>query len=271
MVAAAFACSVALASCGGGGDGESAGEPPVVPAPGVDGPAWWRFGRDAQHRRKARSPRRTSTASPGRRRSTSCRHARPSGALLTHYGSPVVTSHNTVVVPVKTGPHRRLSHRGALGRNGGLIWSADTDYVLPPHNWVPSYNLALTTGNRLYAPGAGGKLLVKDDADAAGGALQHASCSTAPPPTTPAPAAFDASVFINTPLTVDAQGNVFFGFVVTGANPAGLVSGIARVDAERRRQLVSAALHRRRRGDRQAGDEQRAGALARRPARSTSR
>jgi hypothetical protein len=43
------------------------------------------------------------------------------------------------------------------------------------------------------------------------------------------PAAFDASVFINTPFTADAQGNVFFGFQVTGANPAGLVSGIARV------------------------------------------
>ena len=43
------------------------------------------------------------------------------------------------------------------------------------------------------------------------------------------PAAFDASVFINTPLTADAQGNIFFGFHVTGTNPAGLVSGIARV------------------------------------------
>ena len=42
---------------------------------------------------------------------------------------------------------------------------------------------------------------------------------------------YDATVFINTPLTVDAQGNVFFGFKVTGANAAGLVSGIARVDA----------------------------------------
>jgi hypothetical protein len=42
-------------------------------------------------------------------------------------------------------------------------------------------------------------------------------------------AAFDATVFINTPLTADANGNVFFGFQVTGANPAGLVGGSARV------------------------------------------
>jgi hypothetical protein len=46
------------------------------------------------------------------------------------------------------------------------------------------------------------------------------------------PAAFDGSVFINTPLTADAQGNLFFGFHVTGANPAGLVSGIARVSPD---------------------------------------
>ncbi|MEO8312339.1 MAG: hypothetical protein ABI520_14310, partial [Caldimonas sp.] len=35
-----------LAACGGGGG--SAGSTPVVPAPGVDGPAWFGFGRDAQ-------------------------------------------------------------------------------------------------------------------------------------------------------------------------------------------------------------------------------
>ncbi|MBL7325413.1 hypothetical protein INQ16_27750, partial [Escherichia coli] len=38
----------------------------------------------------------------------------------------------------------------------------------------------------------------------------------------------DGTVFINTPLVADANGNIFFGFVVTGTNPAGLVSGIAR-------------------------------------------
>jgi hypothetical protein len=57
-----------------------------------------------------------------------------------------------------------------------------------------------------------------------------------------APAAFDASVFVNTPLTVDAQGNVFFGFIVTRRNPAGLVSGIARVDASGVGSWTAAAL-----------------------------
>ena len=79
-----------------------------------------------------------------------------------------------------------------------------------------------------------------------------------------APAAFDASVFINTPITVDAQGNVFFGFMVTAANPAGLVSGIARVDANGVGIWTSAAARGRRSGDRQGRDEQRAGAVGRR-------
>jgi hypothetical protein len=218
----------ALAGCGGGGG--SAGTAPVVPAPGVDGPAWWSFGRDAQHSAigaiATQDLNRISWSTPLDLAPTYT----AGGALLVHYGSPVVTSHNTVVLPVKTGVAGGFRVEARSGGNGGVIWSAGTDYRLPPHNWVPSYNLALTAGNRLYAPGAGGKLLVKDDADASGGALRTVVFYGAAAYNA-SPAAFDAGVFINTPLTIDAQGTVFFGFMATAANAAGLVSGIARVDA----------------------------------------
>ena len=226
-LAAVLAC-MALASCGGGGG--SAGGSAVVPDPGVDGPAWWQYGRDSQHAAQA------AIASNDLNRiawSTPVDLAPPrqsDGSLLIHYGSPVVTSHNTVVVPVKTQLAGGFRLEARSGGNGGLIWSANTDYALPPHNWVPSYGVSLSTGNRLYAAGAGGKLMVKDDADAASGALRtvvfYGAAAYAANP-----AAFDASVFVDTPVTVDAQGTAYFGFEVTGANPAGLVSGIARVDA----------------------------------------
>ena len=225
-VAAAFACCIALASCGGGGGGSAS----VVPDPGVDGPAWWQHGRDAQHAAQGAIATQDLNRISWSTAVDLVPPRQPNGTLLIHYGSPVVTSHNTVVVPVKTALDGGFRVEARSGGNGGLIWSANTDYVLPPHNWVPSYNLALTTGNRLFFPGSGGKLWVKNDADAGpgmpvsvvfyGSAAYNAS-----------PAAFDASVFVNTPLTVDAQGNVYFGFVVTAANPAGLASGIARVDA----------------------------------------
>ena len=225
---AAIVCSVAVAGCGGGGG--SSGGSAVTPAPGVDGPAWWGYGRDAQHSADGA----IATQDLDRIAWTTPVDLVPprqaNGELLIHYGSPVVTSHNTIVVPVKTTAAGGFRVEARSGVNGGQIWSALSDYVLPPHNWVPSYGPALTSTNRLFFPGSGGRLWVKDNADVGTGtpypvAFYGVAAYQA------SSAAFDASVFVNTPITVDSQGNAYFGFVVTAANPAGLVSGIARVDA----------------------------------------
>ena len=214
-----------LVACGGGGDGGAPLTPPV------NGPAWWGFGRDAQHSAVGA----VATQDLGRIAWSTpldlAPQRQPSGALLIHYGSPVITTSNTVIVPVKTGATGGFRFEARSGTNGVLIWSATSDYVLPAHNWTPSYNLALTRTNRLYAPGAGGKLLMRDNADAASGSVQNvvffgnAAYASAP-------ATYDTRVFINTPLTIDSAGNVLFGFIVTGATPAALLSGIARVGAD---------------------------------------
>jgi len=234
-----LAGALAVSGCGGGG-GDASPSPNSAPAPGVDGPAWFGFGRDAQHSAlgaiATQDLNRIAWSAPV----DLVPQYQPGGALLIHYGSPVVTSHNTVVVPVKTDAAGSFRFEARSGGNGGQIWSGNSDYVLPAHNWVPSYNLALDANNRLYAPGAGGKLFVRDNADSASGTLQTAvffgAAAYAAAPTT-----YDATIFINTPLTVDTQGNVFFGFIATGANPAGLLSGVARIGANGAGSWVSAA------------------------------
>lgn len=233
---AMLSSSVALAACGGGGGGSNPGPsplpppvpPPPPPPPRVTGPAWFGYGRDAQHTAVSAVASQDLARIAWTAPVDLAPQYTPSGALLTHYGSPVVTTRNSVVIPVKTTANGVYRVEGRNGANGVLIWSAATDYVPPPHNWKPPYNLLLTAQGRLYAPGAGGRLLVRNDGDAANGTFTpHVFYGAAQYNANPA--AFDGTVFINTPLTADAQGNLFFGFQVTGTNPLGLVSGIARV------------------------------------------
>lgn len=152
------------------------------------------------------------------------------GYLLTHYGSPVISSMNTVLVPVKTAAQGSFRFEARSGVNGGLMWSATSDYIVPPHNWFPSFNLTLTANGRVYAPGAGGKLYYRDNVDSATGTVQEvvfygANVYAA------ARAELDAAVIISTPVTVDAAGNAWFGYFVTAVNSAGLTSGVARISA----------------------------------------
>ena len=65
--------------------------------------------------------------------------------LLIHYGSPVVTAGNTVIVPVKTGATEGFQLQARDGKTGALKWTVTTDYLLPPHGWTPSRNLIVYT------------------------------------------------------------------------------------------------------------------------------
>ncbi len=240
----AIALSVILGSCGGGGGGDSntVVTPPPPATPPVTGTAWWGFGRDAQH---------TAVGAVATQPLTRLVWQMPvdlapqySGtSLLIHYGSPVITQRNTVIVPVKTGATGGFRLEARNGANGAALWTATTDYILPTQQrWTPSYNLTLTATNRIYAPGAGGKLIYRDDADSVSSAMQTALFYGADIYNT-ARATYDQNIIINTPLTADASGNIYFGFVVNAAiavNPANLISGIARMGADGRGSWIAA-------------------------------
>lgn len=236
---AALLLVAALSACGGGGGSPTPSPAPVptptpTPTPNpppVSGPAWSGFSRDAQH---------TAASAVATQPLTRIIWQTPVDLapqyvgggqyLVTHYGSPIISANNTVMVPVKVAAQGTFRFEARNGANGNLLWSADSDYVVPPHNWFPSFNLTLTANGRVYAPGSGGKLLFRDNVDSATGTVQTA-VFYGNAVYTGAQAELDAAVMISTPITVDANGNAFFGFYVGAANSAGLSSGIARVAA----------------------------------------
>jgi hypothetical protein len=123
-----------------------------------------------------------------------------------------------------------------------------TDYILPPYqsagDWTPSCGIALTPANRLYFPGAGGTVYYRDSPDlaTASGTGQIAFYGmSGSNGYLLNEAAYQANVQINTPLTSDRYGDIFFGFQVSGATPTGLQSGIARIDSSGSGTWIAAA------------------------------
>jgi hypothetical protein len=154
-----------------------------------------------------------------------------------HYGAPIITPSNTVVVPIRltTTGFELKAFDGATGR---LKYTLTNDYVLPTYNWTPVYNPVLVYGgltNRLYYAGEGGTLFYVDnpDSDTPSAAVRVCFYTNLVGYATNA-AAYNSTIFVNTPLTADANGTVFFGFRVQGTAPAPLSttqSGFARIDS----------------------------------------
>jgi hypothetical protein len=176
------------------------------------GAAWSDFGHDAQH---------SGLSDVASRALDRIRWQTPEDtnfSLSTHEGSPVITPANTVIVPVHTSSGYRLE--GHRGSDGALLWTQATDYFGP--NFAP----VLTPQGRLYFPGAGGTVYYCDNPDARGA-------------TTTGQLAFygigdythdlDTAIQISTPMTVDRNGTLYFGFTAD-RNPLNLQSGIARMD-----------------------------------------
>jgi hypothetical protein len=152
-------------------------------------------------------------------------------SLHIHYGSPLITRSNTVIVPVKTGTTGGFRVEALAAATGGTNWMCSTDYVLPSHGWIPSFSPVLTPKNRLYFPGGGGTVYYCDMPDTTNASpvigqiafygLANYTANTN---------AYLTNIFINTPITSDRYGNIFFGFQVSNSTPLNLQGGVARID-----------------------------------------
>ncbi len=207
----------------GPGPGPDWPPPPAGPPAAAPTAAWSGHGGTATH--AARAP---AAAQPLNRVlwTTAIDLAPPytsGGFLLIHYGSPVISAANVVILPVKRNSAGAFRVEARSGASGSVLWQQDTDYILPFSSWTPSMNLALH-GERLFIPAAGGRVLVRDQASSATGPLGSILFYSS----TVSQATLNTQIRINTPLTVDATGNLYFGFIAD-ANDAGLTSGFVRI------------------------------------------
>ena len=172
---------------------------------------WSSYGRNSQHSASTT----TATQVPRVIRWSTSVDLAPvynpnNGALYTHYGSPVITAKNTVIVPVKTGPDGGFIVNAFNGRTGQLLWTMNTDYQIPPEsNWVPPLGITLLEGDTGVAvPAAGGTILVRTSPNSTQGNIIRLGQA-------------NGSLYISTPITADSGKNFYFGYFGSGV-PGGL-------------------------------------------------
>ncbi|MFO0891756.1 MAG: cadherin-like domain-containing protein [Isosphaeraceae bacterium] len=211
---------------------------PLEPRTLLAGAFWQGFARDAQH--SALSTVKSLPLSVIRWQTPVDLQPQYTGDdLWAHYGSPVVTAAGTAIIPVKTGTSGGFRVEARQVTDGTLNWSLTTDYILPSYRWVPVLQPTLTPFGQLNIPAAGGTVLRVADADVSGTpaatrvafyGIDNYSGGTQ-----------NSTVYINTPITSDAAGNLYFGFLASSGNGLGLRSGIARIGADGQGSWVGAA------------------------------
>jgi hypothetical protein len=194
-------------------------------------PAWAGFAANAQHTGVA-------AASPQPLDSVHWQvrvdhHPQYSGGEgpFSHYGSPMITSTNTVVVPTRLGARRGFELRAYAGADGHRKWRLPTDYTLPlgvSLQFPPPLPATLLDDRHVAVAGAGGTVLIRSGVDHAGGHVQRVAFYGLGHYRAHRTAYRDA-VQISTPLTTGPDGSLYFGFSAAPDAPRHLRSGVARI------------------------------------------
>jgi hypothetical protein len=153
----------------------------------------------------------------------------PSGVIYIHYGSPLVTAANTVIVPVKTG-NDSFRVEAINGATGKKVWQLNTGWLAPEADFIPGLGPTIS-GTTLYIPDIAGRVIARpnpDDKKQKISRLYFYGLKNFHKDQ----AAYKENIQIDTPLTTDASGNLFFGFLALGSTPLNLQSGLARVGTD---------------------------------------
>src|SRR5579885_1232399 len=225
---------VTLATLALAGIGTLQAAAPQATHPGI----WACYGGSAQHRSIAPAP-----AQPLRRilwwmPVDLAPQYGSDDVLATHYGSPVITAKNTIIVPVKVGAEDGFRVEARNAATGDWIYRMDTDYsTVSAAGWIASFSVALAPNNSLFVPASAGTVYVKHDADKANDGPERAVFYGGDNYKRD-PDLYTNNVKVCTPITVDPKNNAWYGFRTYGNNDdetpignMGLMSGIARVDA----------------------------------------
>jgi hypothetical protein len=205
-------------------------------------PAWSGFGGDAQHTAVAPASPQPLTRIRWKAK-VDLAPVLVDNELTIHYGSPMITKANTVVVPTRISATGGFEVEAYAGATGAHVWTLATDYTAPVNadfSWTPPLPASLTAGNALAVAGAGGTVIFRSNANSATGASRRVAFYGTSRWAAHR-SAYDSAVQITTPLTAAADGSVYFGFSVNGSTPTPLRSGIARIDAHGHGSWVSAA------------------------------
>jgi len=172
------------------------------------------------------------------------------GATLTHYAAPMVTPLNTVVYGYRytttVGGNPYNDNWSVIGRNGvtgAQEWQLNTDYsaaLLMPNDWttvfpVTLYKIGNSTARGVVAAGSGGSVLLRKSADSATDPTTRLVFYTTVADFNKNISAY-APIKINTPLSADNVGNIYFGYEVIAPIPSNIsalgTGGIAKVNLQ---------------------------------------
>lgn len=204
-------------------------------------PAWAGFAADAQHTGQAVASPQPLTSVHWQvtvDHNPSCCTDGP----LAHYASPMVTSANTVVVPVRIGPNNGFRLVAYDGADGTKKWAMPTNYTVPlgtESEWPPPIPATLVDDHHVAVAAAGGTVLIRSRVDGTKGFVRrvafygldqyHAHR-----------AAYRAAVQVTTPLTTGPDGSLYFGFSAAAGAPGHLHNGVARISPSGEGSWVSA-------------------------------